>query len=212
MTLTGVPSIGPGPDPPGASPFAFVEFAEPSGDARVTLPNEPPWMFGLQSDRSFTLQGPAFKDRLLGSTLGFRAAVDYLQTPSMPALREQGPQLGGTFPKAPFGTSIRESLKRGDFVAARAILAAWSAIEPQSPQIARFAQFLLPPRVEVRKPTTQRGDADLCWLRSEASHEYRNTWVALLDGALVASADSLQLLLERVAGLQLPKRPLIHRI
>ncbi|MFN8459604.1 MAG: hypothetical protein U0401_33985 [Anaerolineae bacterium] len=63
---------------------------------------------------------------------------------------------------------------------------------PNHEHIQQAAQVLAPPiGREVSRPYTQKLNASQSWLREHAS-EYRGRWVAVREGELVATAESLQ--------------------
>ena len=86
-----------------------------------------------------------------------------------------------------FISAIDTALVIGDFNLARQL--AFQAVEhyPEREKIKKYAYILAPPMVIVGKPSPETRKMDREWLR-ENHFKYRNRWVALHQGKLIAEA------------------------
>lgn len=95
---------------------------------------------------------------------------------------------------------------------ARELLECGSANHPDDEQIADLLCAISPGRVRNRTGTTVDRKREMLWIR-KYGRDYRGQWVALQGDRLVASADELKSLIEKVGDLNnLKDPPLIQRV
>jgi hypothetical protein len=93
---------------------------------------------------------------------------------------------------------VRLALETGAYRTARHVSDEGAKCYPENAEIQNYARVLAPPMViSYSLPPDQTLEANRSWLKKHGS-EYRGKWVALKDGQLLASADSLDRLAEQV--------------
>jgi hypothetical protein len=91
-------------------------------------------------------------------------------------------------PAADFARAVRLALAAGAHLLARKLAAQGARLYPDHRELQKMSQILAPPRVlRTNLPANTSARANLAWMRAHAA-EYREQWVALKDGALLASA------------------------
>lgn len=105
---------------------------------------------------------------------------------------------------------IREHVEREEVGAARRVLAEALREGSNEPGLANWEKLLAPGKVLGYSPA--RGSdlqAEVRWL-DEHSQEFRGQWVAVLGAQMLAHAETLEELREKLDKLTLPTRPLVH--
>ena len=93
-----------------------------------------------------------------------------------------------------FIRAIQFALAAGAHLAARNLSALGAARFPNREDLQKYARVLAPPKVTRRNPASDLGwKANRDWLTTN-SDEYQGRWVALRNGELVGSADTLKAL------------------
>ena len=101
-----------------------------------------------------------------------------------------------------FLSAIRSALSTGDTLTARAIAADAHRLYPDDPDLARYWRVLAPPvATAVTRPSRPDIRADFDWLRTH-HNEYAGRWVALKDGQLLATAESVDGLFAQVGDVR----------
>ena len=91
---------------------------------------------------------------------------------------------------ADYARAVRLALAAGAHRLARRLAVQGVERYPEHPVLQKMARILAPPRVvETEKPSTTSVRANQGWLRTHADR-YKGQWVALRDGALLASAET----------------------
>lgn len=94
---------------------------------------------------------------------------------------------------AEFARAIHWALTTGAHLTARALATAGAAQYPDDAELQKAARILAPPRLLRRLPADPTIRANHDWLRAHRL-DYPGQWVALRNGQLLASSDSLQAL------------------
>ncbi len=106
---------------------------------------------------------------------------------------------------------IRSRLDQGEVLEARRLAGEAASVYPGDHDVTRINKILAPALV-TRTPTL---DADRTkefdWLRQHAD-DFLGKWIAVLDGTLIASAETLRELLSAVEKRALSRPPLIHHV
>lgn len=109
---------------------------------------------------------------------------------------------------ADYARAVRLALAAGAHRLARKLADQGGERYPEHPALQKMARILAPPRVvEIEKPSTTSVRANQAWLRTHADR-YKGQWVALRDGALLASAETARELkwrLESTDGVMLTR-------
>jgi len=91
-------------------------------------------------------------------------------------------------PAADFVRAVHLALAAGAHLLARRLAAQGAKLYPDHREVQKMARILAPPRVlRTNLPSDTSVRANLEWLRAHAA-EFRGQWVALKDGAFLASA------------------------
>ncbi|MDY7079700.1 MAG: DUF5678 domain-containing protein [Chloroflexota bacterium] len=102
-------------------------------------------------------------------------------------------------PAADFARGVRLALAAGAHLLARNLSSHGHRLHPHHGELAKMANILAPPRVmRSSLPPDPSGRANLEWMRDHSA-TYQGQWVALKDGALVASAPTARELKERLS-------------
>jgi hypothetical protein len=107
---------------------------------------------------------------------------------------------------------IRASLREGNINAAKKLLTlALDRGGEDLDELHRLQQLLGPAR--VRRSSVKGVDRapEFSWLKAHGA-EHRGQWVAVSGNQLVAHAGRLKDLLAEIEGLELSRRPLIHKL
>jgi hypothetical protein len=104
---------------------------------------------------------------------------------------------------------LSQLLASNQVPAARRVLASLPATGRSSATIKRLREVLTLPTLRSSTPATAAGGGDLKWLSDHAA-AFKGRWVAVANGALVDSDESLKVLLGRVKT-HSPK-VLVHRL
>jgi len=107
------------------------------------------------------------------------------------------------------GTTVRQLLAREQVMAARKVLNALPPHQLREEPLQLLSRLLAKPTVMSRRAATSDHSAALAWLVDHAT-EYRGRWVALVDGALVDSDESLSALIRRLGGSA--ATPFLHKL
>ena len=120
---------------------------------------------------------------------------------------------GGLGSSTPYPTLIKDLIQRNEIDGARKLLAAALAASGDHVHLRHVGRVLAAPVVTSSNPARDYDrTAEYRWLQ-EHGRQFRGRWVALLNGALLSSADSLPALLEAVRREPLHgRRPLVHRV
>ena len=99
-----------------------------------------------------------------------------------------------------FINAMRTALEQGDRNSAQQI--SFQAVEqyPNHEEIKKFADVLAPPNITVSSSTTEQRkmlEVNREWLRQHRI-DYRNRWIALRYGRLLADASSFDELIDRI--------------
>ena len=101
-------------------------------------------------------------------------------------------------PAADFARAVRLALAAGAHLTARELADHGHRLRPNHDDLAKMARILAPPRVvRANLPPDSSVRANLEWMRAHAAG-YRGRWVALKDGALLASAPTARELRDRL--------------
>lgn len=92
-----------------------------------------------------------------------------------------------------FERAIQWALTAGAHLAARALATTGAAQFPDNAELQKAARILAPPKLLRRLPADPTIRANHEWLRNHRM-DYHGQWVALRNGQLLASGDSLQAL------------------
>lgn len=106
---------------------------------------------------------------------------------------------------------IHSLLGLGRLTEATQLVAKLRAIYPSNLELFTLARLTEVAEAKVVRVEPQSRLADFQWLK-DAPVELDGKWVALVDGQLLASADTLKALIANVKDMGLAKRPLIHKI
>jgi hypothetical protein len=85
--------------------------------------------------------------------------------------------------------AIDLALQVGAHLAARKLAAQGAEFHRDSEELQKYARILAPPQVVRTQPRRVDVLANIEWLKANQS-EYKGKWVAIKEGALIASADS----------------------
>ncbi len=109
--------------------------------------------------------------------------------------------------------AIGQLLDAGEFVAAQRTAARAAEAFGEHPWLRRAHKVLNPGVATVRPGRDHQRDRkkELDWLRHH-SDAYRGKWVALLEGRLLAAAESFEELMDSIPGPELQARPLVHHV
>lgn len=89
-----------------------------------------------------------------------------------------------------FTRAIDLSLKVGAHLAARRLATDGADLHFDNEELQKYARILAPPKVSNRRPSSNaKPKANVDWLRANRN-DYKGKWVAIKDGALIASANS----------------------
>lgn len=107
---------------------------------------------------------------------------------------------------------IREHLERDDVKGARRILAEALQEGSTEPGLAHWAEVLAPAKILGFRPAdgTDIRD-DIRWF-DEHGRDYKGQWVAVLRGALLAHADSYEVLRATLDEIAPTEYPLVHLV
>jgi hypothetical protein len=94
---------------------------------------------------------------------------------------------------AEFARAMHWALTAGAHLTARSLATTGAAQYPDEAELQKAARILAPPKLLRRLPAEPEKRANQEWLRAHRL-EYRGQWVALRNGQLVGSSDSLQAL------------------
>jgi len=94
---------------------------------------------------------------------------------------------------AEFSRAIHWALSAGAHLTARSLATAGAVQYPDDAELQKAARILAPPKLLRRLPAEPTIRANHDWLRAHRL-DYPGQWVALRNGQLVASSDSLQAL------------------
>ena len=100
--------------------------------------------------------------------------------------------------------AMEAALKKGDFYTAQALSIEAGKDYPDHAEVQRYAYILAPAKITTSKSDPERRktiQADREWMKQNR-HKYRNRWVALRSGRLLADAASVDELAERVGDLK----------
>jgi hypothetical protein len=131
-----------------------------------------------------------------GTLSGLRAAADTGDEQSF--LAALGTVEWAEMIAVDFLLATRLALKAGAYLAARMISARGLERYPEDSELQKFARALAPPRViSAAVPPDPAVAANQEWLRAHGA-EHSGKWVAVKNGELLGSADSLKQLVEQV--------------
>ncbi len=100
---------------------------------------------------------------------------------------------------ADFAQAVHLALAAGAHLLARDLAGRGHRLHPQHRELGKMARILAPPRVaRAGLPPDPSRQANVEWMRDHAG-AYRRQWVALKDGALVASAPTARELEEQLS-------------
>lgn len=103
-------------------------------------------------------------------------------------------------PPANFVRAAQLALKAGAYREAYWISAKGAEYYPDNSELQKYARVLAPPKAVSGKATTNSGHkANREWLKDHGS-EYSGQWVAVRNGQLLGTSDSLKELAERVGS------------
>ena len=111
----------------------------------------------------------------------------------------------------PYASLVHSLIEKDQIAAARALLSAVPNEAMDEPQLQTLRRVLAPPKVTARKITDSDRTREYKWLQ-EHGHDYRGKWVAVDGSRLIAVAESLKELLEKLKDLQVDPRALIHHM
>jgi hypothetical protein len=97
-----------------------------------------------------------------------------------------------------FVRATRLALAAGAHLAARELASEGALLHPDDPEIQKYARTLAPPRITLRTQSTDRGlKANREWIKANAG-DYKGRWVALRNGVLLGSYQSLDELVHSI--------------
>lgn len=111
----------------------------------------------------------------------------------------------------PYASLVHSLIEKDQIAAARALLSAVPNEAMDEPQLQVLRRVLTPPKVTTGKITDSDRTREYKWLQ-EHGHDYRDKWVAVDGGGLIAVAESLKELLEELKDLQVAPRALVHHM
>lgn len=111
----------------------------------------------------------------------------------------------------PYVNLVRNLIEQEQIAAARRVLNAVPPTLLDDPRIGRLRKALSQPTIRASRRRDIDRSQGYQWIRDHRQ-EYRDRWVALDEGHLLACADSLRELLEKLKGLHLERPPLVHHI
>jgi hypothetical protein len=121
------------------------------------------------------------------------------------------PKQGELAVQLPYVDAIFELVSSNRIDEARRVLATAIAAGESTGELARWARVLAPPAVVISSTEGPDRTVDYGWLRKN-SQNYSDTWVAILDGDLLAHSARLRDVLHVVRARGVENRALIHRI
>ena len=101
-----------------------------------------------------------------------------------------------------FTQAVRWALEAGAYRAATLLATEGAERFPRHAELAKMARILAPPKV-IRSdlPPDPSIAADMDWLRAHYN-EYRGQWIALRNGQLLGTANSLRELADKIGDIQ----------
>lgn len=111
----------------------------------------------------------------------------------------------------PYVVTLRRLLENDRITDARELIKALPLRLQDEPAIARLRKALMPPTVRRRRRREIDRGREYAWLRQHSA-VHRGRWVAVDGDRLVAEADSLALLMERLRERGQERPPLVHKI
>lgn len=101
-------------------------------------------------------------------------------------------------PATDFIRAVHLALEAGAHLAARKLSAEGAEFHPNDSELQKYARVLAPPKViSTDVPPNPSQGTNLEWLKAHGE-QYRGKWVAVKDGQLLGSADSLKELTAQV--------------
>ncbi len=128
--------------------------------------------------------------------------------------RYQPPRLQDSWSRSPavaIESMVRQLLVRDRILAARKLVQAVPSDQVVERSLRRLRVVLAEPVIRRRIPARARCSGDIDWLRRNSGN-YAGRWVALVDGTLLAAADSLSELRRRLKGRAADARLVLHRL
>jgi len=95
--------------------------------------------------------------------------------------------------------AIQTALKSGDYGTAQQLSIEAVKHYPKQEELLKYAHVLAPPKVTVdKRPLNRDTEVNQDWVRQHRN-QYRGQWVALCNGHLLASANSINQLIEQLS-------------
>lgn len=161
--------------------------------------------------RTGTNDREASRARITFSALLMRAQQLQSRSQLLPSARISQGMSSHAEAAGPFPSFIAEFVAVNRIDDARALLAAVPSDQRIAGDLRAWSIALAEPQVRVRTEVVSDGRRDLDWLRRHAS-DYTGRWVALRDGVLVATAESLRQLLAMVDSAGGREGVLVHKV
>lgn len=104
--------------------------------------------------------------------------------------------------------AVHSALVEGSYVLARELAAEGAELHPEHEELQKMARALAPPKLVEVLPANPSMSKNHVWIRHHAD-EYTGKWIALRDGKLLASGDTIS---EVKSGLKAVDDVLLTRI